>query len=99
VRDREPLTSLAARITQRGEGEVSLVVMLDHEKSEEEVKLRAAFRSARRSRAPSRRFLVWWLWSMCRGRIVRGPQCNQECTGQELRRAKTYEFVVPSNRM
>ena len=43
VRDREPLTSLAARLTQRGEGEVSLVVMLYHEKSEVEVKLPGRF--------------------------------------------------------
>ena len=43
VRDREPLPSLAARLAQRGEGEVSLIVMLDHEKSEVEVKLAGRF--------------------------------------------------------
>ena len=43
VRDKEPLPSLAARLTQRGEGEVSLIVMLDQEKSEVEVKLPGRF--------------------------------------------------------
>lgn len=43
VRDAEPLPSLAARLVQRGEGEVSLIVMLDHEKSEVEVKLAGRF--------------------------------------------------------
>ena len=43
VRDREPLPSLAQRLTQRGEGEVSLVIMLDREKSEVEVKLPGRF--------------------------------------------------------
>ncbi|MBX9757265.1 MAG: DNA polymerase III subunit alpha [Beijerinckiaceae bacterium] len=43
VRDKEPLPSLAQRLTQRGEGEVSLVIMLDREKSEVEVKLPGRF--------------------------------------------------------
>jgi DNA polymerase-3 subunit alpha len=39
VRDHAPLASLAQRLTVKGEGEVSLVVMLDAERSEVEVKL------------------------------------------------------------
>ena len=43
VRDEEPLPSLSARLATRGEGEVSLVIMLDREKSEVEVKLPGRF--------------------------------------------------------
>jgi DNA polymerase-3 subunit alpha len=39
LRDHAPLASLAQRLAVKGEGEVSLVVMLDSERSEVEVKL------------------------------------------------------------
>jgi len=39
VRDEAPLRSLQQRLTARGEGEVSLVVMLEKERSEVEVRL------------------------------------------------------------
>jgi DNA polymerase-3 subunit alpha len=43
MRDPAPLTSLQARLTQRGEGEVSLVLMLDRDRGEVEVKLPGRF--------------------------------------------------------
>jgi DNA polymerase-3 subunit alpha len=43
MRDPAPLPSLQARLTQRGEGEVSLVLMLDKERGEVEVKLPGRF--------------------------------------------------------
>jgi DNA polymerase-3 subunit alpha len=43
LRNDEPLRSLQQRLTARGEGEVSLVVMLDKERSEVEVKLPGRF--------------------------------------------------------
>jgi DNA polymerase-3 subunit alpha len=39
LRDESPLSSLTARLGQRGEGEVSFVLMLDKERGEVEVKL------------------------------------------------------------
>ncbi len=39
VRDQEPLSSLAQRLGVKGEGEVSLVIMLERDRSEVEVKL------------------------------------------------------------
>jgi DNA polymerase-3 subunit alpha len=43
MRDESPLSSLQARLTQRGEGEVSLVLLLDRERGEVEVKLPGRF--------------------------------------------------------
>ncbi|MDB5571422.1 MAG: dnaE [Hyphomicrobiales bacterium] len=43
VRDREPLPSLVQRLGQKGEGEVSLVIMLERDRSEVEVKLKGRY--------------------------------------------------------
>ncbi len=43
LRDESPLTSLCARLGQRGDGEVSLVLLLDRERGEVEVKLPGRF--------------------------------------------------------
>jgi DNA polymerase-3 subunit alpha len=43
LRDEAPLPSLSARLTQKGEGEISLVLMLDRERGEIEVKLPGRF--------------------------------------------------------
>ncbi|MDO9442697.1 MAG: DNA polymerase III subunit alpha [Beijerinckiaceae bacterium] len=43
LRDESPLTSLSARLTQRGEGEISLVLLLDKERGEVELKLPGRF--------------------------------------------------------
>ncbi len=43
VRDESPLASLTQRLATRGEGEVSLVLMLEHDRSEVEVRLPGRF--------------------------------------------------------
>ena len=43
LRDEKPVASIARRLTARGEGEVSLVLMMDQQKSEVEVRLPGRF--------------------------------------------------------
>ncbi len=43
LRDQEPLSSLTQRLTQRGDGEISLVLMVEQDRSEVEVKLPGRF--------------------------------------------------------
>ena len=73
VRDETPLDSIERRLSARGDGEVSLVVILGPRTARSKSACPAAMRSAPRSPARSKRRPAWSRWSRCEAREALAP--------------------------